>query len=575
MNIFGSFEIGKKSLYAAQTGQSTTGHNIANVNTEGYSRQDVLQSASRPTDLGEGTGVDVNGIRRIQDIFTKKKVVEEQANVGTWEAKAETMARTEIIYTDLEGNGLRAALDEFWGAWGQVANEPEKSVFRKALLSKSEQLCERFQTVDNKLKVLRKDIDAKVAIEMSEINTYAKQLAKLNRQIQDIERKDVKANDLRDQREVLLDKISRKIDINWFENKRGNIEVQVGNGHFLVHDLEANALIPRKTAGDVGFSNINIMTSGQKYDITDTVKGGSLKERIDLRDGVLKQYKENIDHMAKELSFEVNRIHASGTGIFNAKANETSSFGLNEEARSQPLPYLETGKFEIKLIDEDNEITETLTVELEAGKETLESIVKKINIAAGGKYLEGENGKEALNTDESGLKAQMNKDGSVSLTAMRGNRFIFGEDNTNVLPVLGFNTFFQTIEGAEDLRVNKLLIEDEMGISSGYDLIPGDNRVALEIAALQFNPTMEEDSLTFNEYYNSQVIDVGLRMERAQKGEANHKQTLDHFIKLRDSISSVNVDEEMANMIKYQRAYEASAKFISTIDEMTQTLVNM
>jgi flagellar hook-associated protein 1 FlgK len=123
--------------------------------------------------------------------------------------------------------------------------------------------------------------------------------------------------------------------------------------------------------------------------------------------------------------------------------------------------------------------------------------------------------------------------------------------------------------------VSQELIDDEMKIVAGSDLIPGDNRIATEIANLQLQATMNDDTVSFDEFYNSQITEIGLNVQDAQRGLKAHTEMLDQYKALRDSVSSVNLDEEMTKMVKYQRAYESSAKFMGTVDQMTQTLVNM
>lgn len=575
MSLFASLEIGKKSLSTAQAGQSTTGHNVSNVNTKGYSRQQVQQTAARPSASGTGLGVEMTGVRRIHDEFTKIKIVDEASQVGTWKTKADVLTRAEIIYADLEGHGLKGALNEFWGAWGTLANEPERQAHRTTLVSKGEQLANRFRTVDNQLSELRKDLSARMEIQMLEVNDMAQKIAKLNKQIQQVEAKGHNANDMRDERDTMVQEISERIEIKWFENKKGEFEIQVGNGHFLVHGREANPLITINAKGEIGHFGIGIRAgNGKEYDVGLHTKSGSLKELMDSRDILLKNYQEGINSMVKELAFNVNKLHASGTGIHSARNRETSAYGVNGEAREKPLPFLKDGEFEIQMIDEDEEISKVITVTVDAGVDTLDSIVEKINLAADAYETDPNTGERVMKKMPE-FKATINEDGSVSLVSGLRKQFIYGKDETNIMPLLGFNNFFHVVNGAIDMRVNPELAEDEMKISAGKDLIPGDNSIAIEIASLQFQPVLNDGTVTLDEFYNSQIADVGLRLQRAQRGEKNHRQTLDQYEVLRDSVSSVNIDEEMANMVKYQRAYEASAKFMSSIDEMTQTVINM
>jgi flagellar hook-associated protein 1 FlgK len=140
---------------------------------------------------------------------------------------------------------------------------------------------------------------------------------------------------------------------------------------------------------------------------------------------------------------------------------------------------------------------------------------------------------------------------------------------------MGFNSFFETLKGAADLRISPRILEDPNAISTGRDLIPGDNQVALAIAKLQNQPTMRDETVTFGEYYNSILGDIGLKVQRNQVEKAQQDNMVQQFREIRSSISAVNMDEELADMIQHQKAYEASARYVSTVDEMMQTLINM
>ena len=575
MSLFASLELGKKSLTAAQTGQSTSGHNIANVDTKGFSRQDVQLIAARPTESGVGMGVEVGQVRRIQDEFTKRKVIDETSELGTWNTKAETLDQIQVIFTDLEGNGLRGALDEFWSAWNSLANEPEKQPLRKALVSKGEQLAVRFQSVDKDLKGLRKDLNSRIELQMAEVNDITKEISKLNKQIQLMEIKAGQANDLKDQREELIKKVAEKINIHWYEDNRGNMQIQIGNGHYLVHARQSNDLVSDFLSNNPEFNGIGIrVQSGQIFNVTEQLTDGNLIEMVRLRDGLIRDHQVELSNMAKKLAFKVNQIHSTGTGIRGAKVRETSAYAISRDALTSPLPFLNSGSFHIKILDVDVEIQETVSIEVEAGVDNLETISRKINLASGA-LTTSENNPEGVLAPYPKLKSEINPDGSITLSSSNGHKFIYGDDNTKFFSNLGLNAFFHTISGAQDIRVNTDFIMDEMKIASGKNLIPGDNSIALQIAQLQFETTMNNNTATFDEFYNSQMTDIGLRHQRAQLGKKNHQQSRDQYVILRDSVSSVSLDEELTNMVKYQRAYEASAKFLSTIDEMTETVINM
>ncbi len=574
MSLFGNFEIGKKALTASQLGQSITGHNIANVDTEGFSRQDVSQAASRPMSDGKGTGVDVKNVRRIQDSFTKQKVVDEETHVGSWETKEKILTEAEIIYTDLEGTRLRGSMDEFWGAWNSVATEPESGTHRKTLLTKGEKLAEDFRSFHRRLTDFNDTLNGRIQAEMLDINQITREIAMLNKQVEQLENKGLPANDARDQREVLLQKLSGKIELRWFEGPRGTLEVQIPNGQHLVHGRKNYELIPFMVAEEKGNVRVSLINPpGIKTDITDVVKTGSLKEMIIQRDESIQGYLDDLNTLARELAFRVNKYHTGGTGINGIKTDVRGAYTFDGESLNNPLPYLESGNLELKILNENSEIEEVISVNVIAGVDTIDSIVEKINRAADG-YITTEEGQEILK-DINKLKAGVNEDGSVSITSGMGKRFIFGKDETNALAALGINCFFHFAQGAGDVTVSQELVEDEMKIVAGSDLVPGDNSIALQIADLQLKATMNEETISFDEFYNSQITDIGLKVQDAQRGVKAHTQMRDQYEALRDSVSSVNLDEEMTKMVKYQRAYESSAKFMGTVDQMTQTLVNM
>lgn len=574
MSLYGSFEIGKKSLTASQMGQSTTGHNIANVDTEGFSRQEVSQATSRPTAEGKGTGVDVTGVRRMQDGFTKQKIIDEQNRVGTWQTKEKVLTEAEVIYTDLDGSQLRGAMDEFWNAWGAIANEPESVPLRKTLISKSGSLAQSFQLFDKRLRDFRSNLNDRIVGEVEEINQLASEIALLNKQVQQLESRGMPANDGRDKREAALQKLSEKMEIKWFENHLGIMEVQIANGQTLVHGRDTYNLTPVKSAealGDIRLSLVN--PPGLDTDVTGVIRGGALKEYINQRDGNIREFHANLNEMVNEIAFKINQIHSTGTGINGIKTSETGFATFDQELQQMPVADLKSGNFEIKMIDEFDNIEETLTIEIEAGVDSSQAIVDKINRAAGA-YDTTPEGVEILK-DKNKMLATVNDNGSISLESGLGKRFIFGKDNTNTFTKFGLNCFFHLNYGARDIQINPELLEDEMKIAAGSDLVPGDNEIALGIAGLQLATTMNDETITFNEFYNKQITDVGLKVQDARKGLNSHNQMLDQYVAIRDSISGVNLDEEMTNMVKYQRAYESSAKFLSTINEMTQTVINM
>ena len=574
MSLFGGLEIGRKGLAAGQTGQSTAGNNIANVDTEGFSRREVTQATAVPAMGGKGSGVDVTGVRRFQDRFVKAKVVDEQTRVGNWQTRESILTEAEVIYTDLDGTRLRGSLDAFWNAWETLSHEPESIPARKALAKMSDALTKDFKLFDQRLTELEASLNQRILSEIEEVNKLTREIATMNKQVEQLESKGLQANDARDQREMLLQKLADKVSVKSYESKTGTLEIQLDNGQHLVRARKSYNLSPipsEKKMGDFGISLT--VPPNSESNVTDAIEGGILNELIRQRDTNVAQFHNDLHALARELATEVNNVHATGTGIKGAQTSETSAYPLPADALLLPLPFLQTGEVEFKIVGQDGEIEEVLTVPIEAGVDSPLSVVDKINKAADA-YATTPEGQVYLK-DVSKLRAQLNENGTITLESGMGKKFIYGKDGANLLGNLGLNCFFHFSEGASDIEVNRRFIEDEQLIAAGSDMLPGDNLIALTISELKDKAVMDDGTLSFGKFYNKQITDVGLKVHDAQKGHAGHRAMLEQYEALRDTVSAVNLDEEMANMVKYQRAYESAAKFLGTIDQMTETVINM
>ena len=560
-SLFTQLDLGKRSLMAQQAGTSVAGHNIANIQNENFSRQRVDLSAEHPTRSRFGSGVSLKGVDRLTDRFLNQRLIAEQSRGGQTEARVQGLRRLEGLFNDAEGFGLRQSLNQFWSAWGAVANSPEDEVYRTDLINASNTLARRISGLNGDMKALRQELNGKMAERVSRVNQLSQHIAALNEKVQQGDRGHGEVNDLRDEREGALKELSKLVQVDWFESEKKTLEISIGNGFPLVYGRQANALEASFDHPETGYFSLRaIDPKGLSRDLTKDVKGGEIPELIALRDETVVKYANKLDQFSAELAYQVNRIHSTGTGI-NVKHQELhSSFAIKPDARQEPLPFLREGQFKIHLVDEDGSFLETYEIPIQAGKDSMDDIVNRINETVGRKDL---------------FNARIEADGSITLATEGAHQFVLGEDNTDFPVLMGFNNFFETLHGAEDFRVNSRLLNRPAMISAGSGLLPGDNSVARAIHNLQYEPTMEGSAITFDEFYNGMSADLGLTLNRAQNDAKNQQVVLDQFKKLRDEVSSVNMDEEVANMVQYQRGFEAASKFIGVVDEMTKTVINL
>ena len=560
-SLFSQLDLGKRALMAQQAGMNVAGHNIANINNEDFSRQRVQLEDQHPRKSMFGQGVNIGSVERVTDRFATQRVIAEQARLGGLSVREQTLAKLEQIFNEMETGGLRATLNEFWDAWGHLANQPESEIHRSELITKTRSLTRKLNEMGGQLRGLRTEVNGRMSLQIEQINQLAEQLAVQNTNVQRTDRGRGEASDLRDEREATLKKISKLIEINWFEDDDKLIQVTAGNGWPLVAGRRAGRLEASLKNNELGmFSLHGIDPQGISKDLTGEIREGEMAEMFRLRDETILGFVKRLDEFTTEMAYKINRLHSSGTGINSSTDSLRSSFSLKPDAQVKPLPFLRDGIFRIHLVTEDNEILETYEVELEAGRDTIRDIVDRINATVG----------------ESGLfGATLNSDGSVTLASNGVYNFIIGDDETKFSVLMGFNNFLETLRGATDITINEGLVRKSNTISTGKDLVPGDNTVALAIHDLQFKPTMQGDSITFDEFYNGMLAELGLIVQRSQTDKRNQQVIVDQFQKLRNEISSVNMDEEVADMVQFQRGFDAAAKFITTIDEMTRTIIDM
>ena len=556
-----ALNMGSRAMSASQRAVTTAGHNIANQNTEGFSRQQQSTQTAFPQPNGIGNGTEPSPTTRVFDRFVQRKIVQETPRSGVFTTREEFFSKLELVFSEMSDSGLHRAMNDFWNSWSQLANQPESDVVRTRVRDQGDTLATRFRERHAQLQSLRKEADARIQGAVNQINNLAQQVKELNRQIYSYEISGHQANDARDARELAVEKLSKLVDVNMIENSNGRTTVIIGRDWTLVEGDQVFELDATLRGGEAGMVSIDgIATHDHRRDLTRSFRGGQMTELIQMRDETIVGYMNQLDELAFGVAAKVNQPHATGTGISSATDLMKSAYALTPEARAQPMPFLQDGVFQLHLVDRDNSILETYEIEVQAGVDSLEDIVKRIN--------------QTVN-DPNLLAASIGEDGSMFLESGQPRRFIFGDDQTAITQVMGFNSFFETLKGAADLRISPRILEDPHAISTGRDLIPGDNQVALAIAKLQNQPTMRDETVTFGEYYNSILGDIGLKVQRNQVEKAQQDNMVQQFREIRSSISAVNMDEELADMIQHQKAYEASARYVSTVDEMMQTLINM
>ncbi len=328
-NVFGILNTGRTALLTQQKAIDITGHNIANVNTDGYSRQRVNMETNEPVSSQPGqtgTGVRTAEIQRIYDQFLGAQINEENQNLGNWEAQKGVLERVEIIFDESSGYGLNQAMSEFWNAWQDLANNPSDYAGRAALLAKSETMTTTFNNIYSNLEQIQTDIDTSIMGTVKEINSIAERIAGLNQKIALTEVGGQNANDYRDSRDLLLKELSLMINIDSFENSDGKVTVLVAGGRPLVENISSWNLSTQPDV-DSDFQDIVWTDSGgNPVVITSSISGGKLKGWLEVRDVTIPDYLSKLNDLAEEIITEVNDFHKDGLGLNDDVVAERNFF---------------------------------------------------------------------------------------------------------------------------------------------------------------------------------------------------------------------------------------------------------
>ena len=560
-NIFSALSSAKLGLLAQQLAIEVTGQNIANVETEGYSRQDVTFEANTPRHAIKygsmhqiGTGVRVAGIERAHDQFLFEQIMDEGDLTGSTEVKKDIFEQLEILFNEGSGRSLNDALSSFFASVHDLATNARGLPERSDLVSKAENLASTFNQTGKQLYTIQRNIDATIETEVTEINSLTTQIGKLNENIHASEpASQYKANDLRDNRDRLVKELSKKIDIQLIEESDSQISLTLKDGTALVLKDQVFDLSTSINGNNESFYDVYIDTGSTTKDITSTITGGELRGYLDMRDTEVESILDKMNILSASFIQEFNGIHRAGFGV-------DGSSGLDFFSALDVT------------VDHDVDNTGTAVVSMTNASPTTIS-VDEFEIAFTGSNAFTLNN---LTTNAS----------SGTFTFTTGSTFNIKDGFAVIISGAAVSgdkvTFSVSEDSASGMAVSSTITANTRKIAAGTTT-NGDGANALLMADLQntlsFNSVTwsgsGSGSYTFDEYYNAVVSTIGIESFSAQSTLRQQEGIMLQLNSRRESISGVSIDEEMIKMIKFQQAYNASARMISVVDEMLDTLNRM
>ncbi|PIW21592.1 MAG: flagellar hook-associated protein FlgK [Candidatus Aquicultor secundus] len=320
MDGFFGISIARRALEASQYGMDVTAHNIANANTPGYSRQRAILAATpsfpypgynRPMLQAQlGTGVEVKSVERVRSSYFDSQIRKENQALGGWEVKDDALKQLEAIFNEPSEAGLQNIMGEFWNAWQQLSKNPESLSVRTSVIEMGRTLTSTFNQLDAKLSRLRDNLNDQAAVKVDEVNNIADRIYALNNEIIRIQTFGVEPNDLKDERDKLIDDLSKIADITVGEQDSGATLIFL-NGRQLVSEYSANHIQTTPNGLNSGYYDVTWESDGSAV----TLYGGEIKSLVDSRDVTIQNYRGDLDTLASTLITEINNLHAAGVGL--------------------------------------------------------------------------------------------------------------------------------------------------------------------------------------------------------------------------------------------------------------------
>lgn len=566
-----ALQTSKEAIRVAQLGLEVTANNIANANSPGYSRQRVQTVASVPTELRPGvfmgTGVKLDGIQRMVDEFLNSRIRDAVGDSASLALQRQSLEQVEGIYNELTDSDLSTRMNEFFSSLSDLENSPEQMALRQLVVSQATHLADTFRQLKQGLMDARETANGQYVSVVDNINALTEQVASLNQAIVRVEGGGIyrgSASQLRDQRDAALKQLADLVGIRTVEQTSGSVSVFAGS-HLLVYDTTSFKLTTTTSVD----RNLSVATAvfeqdGSRLEVT----GGKLQGYQVSRDEIYSHNMDRLDTLAGALIWGINQLHSEGRGL-EGFGNLTSVERVEDPdatLNATGLDFTPTnGTFQIRVTNRNTGQCDVAQVDVDLDgigiDDSLNTLTTKINTALG--------------SIGAPVVATVNADRSLTLRSSSPDvSFCFAQDSSHVLAALGMGTFF-TGSNAGNIGVNNLVQSDLTAVATALTDASGDGGNAGRMISLREMRLPELNNLTLAEYYQSTISSNAIAASVTQSQSDTADVFLDTLESERESVSGVNLDEEAVNLMRYQRAFQAAAKVIQTLDEMLQAMLDM
>ncbi|MDQ0269093.1 flagellar hook-associated protein FlgK [Cytobacillus purgationiresistens] len=614
-STFMGLETARRAIFTQQSALYTTSHNIANANTEGYTRQRVnftqtkafpsvgIDTARLPGQMG--TGVQAGSVQRIREDYLDVQYRNENNKFGFWNARSNALTRIEDVMNEPSDTGLAKTLDKFWNALQDLSVNPEDSGARSVVRQRGIAVADTFNYLSGQLEAQRGDLGNQIDLNVKSVNSLLTQINQINEQISSIEPHGYLPNDLYDTRDLLVDQLSSLVNIKVSSDPSGGLSSSMAEGKYTIEMVDSagkvigtlvdgkNGLINEVsvskdpttqavTGVKIGDKAIDAVQFSSKGDLLANIQAYGYLDANGKQTGDYPDMLASLDLMAFRFAQAFNSVHQSGwsiTEINNGQKQGFDFFAFEGGDLQSPEGAASKLKVSDDILKELNNIAAS-----SSGKQYTGSIIKDAgNQSTGNPTILG--AFSGITTYENPpvtfdhAKIELTYDGAAwkySAYDKEGNP-ITGHQNQAVkddMKLFGLKIDPTTIT---DLKPGSKWSFELEGIglnpSSQSSIGDGSNGLALanvKDMMLDFNGS----STSIMSFYQGVIGELGVNAQEANRMTSNSINLVDTVQFNRSSVSSVSLDEEMTNMIQFQHAYSAAARQITAIDEMLDTIIN-
>ena len=571
-NIFSGLSVGLRALETQRKSLDVTGHNIANANNEDYNKQRAVHKASYPYTApglsnhggaGQfGTGVEIEQVERVKDQFINSQIFNETQTSGYWEEMQRGLEKVEYILNEPSDSGIDSSINQFWNSLQDLSNNPGDNAARNMVRENAYNLIDSFQSVENQLNDYKESINENLSNAAADINNITTKMADLNKQIVSVKGSGQNPNDLIDRRDGLYKDLSELINVQSRQDAQGNLVVST-NGLQLVNGSDAYELETKSFTDDnsITRNEDQLIHSRTGTEIKPT--NGKISAWMDMRDEKLDFYAGKLDKLAETMVTKFNEQHnkgydatgADGGDFFKEIDSSSDQSAIEQLDLTAAIKDLENGLSKIaagnKNIDtfveldtQGNNLSGNYQVEVtenESNSDQFDIVISDSD----GKEIYSDQGIDEGET----LNLEVDTDGIIQ------------EDTT---PINDDFTLTVNKEGKRNISLDK-------AIGNGENA----NALANLFNTAEATEGTDLEGTSLEGYFRTIVTSVGAESSRSQQMKNNQDVVLKQLNTLDRSVSGVSLDEEMANLIKYQQSYAAAAKYINKTDQLLETLMTI